>query len=155
MATRIPYRPNVAWLALVAAVLLGAVVRPATGQIAVVANKSVPVESLDKHELLRLFAGDIEYWDNGEAVVIVDLSAKGEVRDSFYAYLGKTSSRMRSIWLKRKLTGEGELPRTMDSEEALLDAIASTHGAIGFASLPRVAQHPDVKVLIDSIPVQQ
>ncbi len=127
--------------------------RAAMAQISVVANKSVPVDTLAQAELYQLFAGDREYWNSEMRVVIVDLAQKGDVRDSFYVFLGKTSSRMRSIWLKRKLTGEGELPISVDSEDLLLKTVAETPGAIGFLSDASVNGDEDVKVLMRTIPI--
>ena len=101
--------------------------------------------------MLQLFSGTTEYWPDGVPVMIVDLAARGRVREAFYAYLGKTSSRMRSIWLKRKLTGEGELPESVESEEELIEKVASTPGAIGFVSSRRAQNHPGVKLLIVGI----
>ncbi|MDZ4700656.1 MAG: hypothetical protein SH809_13185 [Rhodothermales bacterium] len=128
---------------------------PAFGQVVVVAHASVPADSISKNELLRLFSGDIEHWADGSPVIVVDLAEKGAVRDSFYAYLGKTSSRMRSVWLKRKLTGEGELPHSIESQEELIDVISQTAGAIGFVSRELTNGHPEIKVLIDSIPMTE
>ncbi len=131
------------------------VTAPAFGQVAVVAHASVPADSINKSDLLRMFSGDIEHWEDGSPVVVVDLAEKGAVRDSFYAYLGKTSSRMRSVWLKRKLTGEGELPRSIESQEELIAVISQTVGAIGFVSREFTNGHPEIKVLIDSIPMTE
>ncbi len=122
-------------------------------QISVVANKSVPVDTLGQAELYQLFAGDREYWNTEMRVVIVDLAQKGDVRDSFYDFLGKTSSRMRSIWLKRKLTGKGELPISVENETLLLKTVAETPGAIGFLSDSSVNSEEDIKVLMRTIPI--
>jgi len=134
--------------------MLSGIIAPSVAaQISVVAHKSVPVESIAQTDLYQLFAGDKEYWDGDTPVVIVDLAQKGELRDSFYNYLGKTSSRMRSIWLKRKLTGEGELPISVESENLLVETVADTQGAIGFVSDTYAAEHEEVKVLISGIPL--
>ena len=128
-------------------------VSPAHSQVTVIAHQSVPVDSLNKKELLQLFSGTKDQWNDGHPVIIMDLSINGTIRDSFYAYLGKTSSRMRSIWLKRKLTGEGELPQSIGSEQELLELVASTQGAIGFVSADLVLNYDQVKVLISQIPI--
>lgn len=143
------------WLAASFAVCLSFVVLPASGQISVIAHDSVPVDSLNKKELLQLFSGDRDYWDDDLPVVIMDLSVNGAIRDSFYSFLGKTSSRMRSIWLKRKLTGEGDLPLSIDSEEELLLKVASTQGAIGFVSADIAKNTAEIKILISDIPFVQ
>ena len=125
----------------------------AMGQVSVIAHGSVPVDTLDKKELLQIFNGTQDHWKDGRPVVIMDLSVNGTIRESFYAYLGKTSSRMRSIWLKRKLTGEGELPQSINSEQELIEKVASTQGAIGFISTELTKDLSQVKVLISQIPL--
>jgi len=123
-------------------------VTTATAQVAVVAHKDVPVESISKDQLLDFYIGDIQAWPSSELEIIVcDLREKGDVKDGFYDYLGKSSSRMRSIWLKRKLAGEGNPPLFFPSEEELLEHITNTPGAIGFVHLTKVTDN--VKILIE------
>ena len=125
-----------------------------TDQLVVIAHTSVPIDSLEKGELLRLFSGDLEYWDSGDPVVIADLSKKGRVRESFYEYIGKTSSRMRSLWLRRKLSGEGELPEFFESEDDLLEMVLNTPGAIGYLRAETIMNvSEELKVLISGIPL--
>ncbi len=117
-----------------------------SAQVAVVANKSVPVDSLAKSELLDLYTGDTSVWSDGEAVVIFDLKEKGETRKLFYKFLGMASSRIKSVWLKRMLSGEADPPQALKTEEELLQKIAATPGAIGFLSQSK--QSSDVKTLL-------
>ena len=118
----------------------------ALGQVAVVAHKSVPVDSLAKSELLDLYTGDTSVWSDGAAVVIFDLKEKGETREVFYKFLGMASSRIKSIWLKRMLSGEADPPEALKTEEELLKKVAATPGAIGFLSQSK--QSSDVKTLL-------
>ncbi len=129
-------------------VVLLCCVTTATAQVAVVAHKDVPIESISKDQLLDFYIGDIQAWPSSELeIVVCDLREKGDVKDGFYQYLGKSSSRMRSIWLKRKLAGEGNPPLFFQSEEALLQHVIDTPGAIGFVHLSKVTG--TVKVLIE------
>jgi len=104
----------------------------ASSQVVVVAHKSVPVDSLSKSELLNLYTGETSVWDDGEPVVIFDLKEKGSTRKTFYDFLGMASSRIKSIWLKRMLSGESDPPVALKSEDEVLQKISSTTGAIGF-----------------------
>lgn len=70
-------------------------------QVAVIANKNVPVEEVKDIQLLDYYAGDIRTWADGTPIKVFDLKPKGEVRDLFFHFLGKTSSRMKSIWMKK------------------------------------------------------
>lgn len=106
--------------------------------VAVIAHPTVPVETVSRAELLDMYTGDIREWDNGEPIALFDLKLKNEVRASFYLFLGKSSSRMKSIWMKNMLSGEGRPPETAETEEELLNRVASTPGSIGYvrAALP-------------------
>ena len=115
-------------------------------QVAVIAHKSVPVDTIKKTELLDFYTGDIKKWMNGDKVIVNDLKPKGEVKKIFYKFLGKTPSRMKSIWLKNMLSGEGDPPEALKSEEEMLQKIAATPGAIGFLSHTKVDNN--VKTLI-------
>ncbi len=115
-------------------------------QVAVIAHKSVPVDTIKKTELLDFYTGDIKKWMNGDKVIVNDLKPKGEVKKIFYKFLGKTPSRMKSIWLKKMLSGEGDPPEALKSEEEMLQKIAATPGAIGFLSHTKVDNN--VKTLI-------
>ena len=120
----------------------------ASAQVAVIAHKDVPTDSITKDDLLNYYLGDVQSWGDDLDVVVFDLKARGPVRDTFYEYLGKTSSRMRSIWLKRKLSGEGDPPESFETEGELLERVASTPGAIGFVQKSNVNDDM-VKVLVE------
>ena len=118
----------------------------ALGQVAVVAHKSVPVDSVSKSELLDLYTGETSIWRDGEPVVVFDLKENGKTRKTFYKFLGMASSRIKSIWLKRMLSGEADPPESLKSEEELLRKISTTQGAIGF--LDRSKTNGTVKILM-------
>ena len=118
----------------------------ASGQVVVIANKSVPVNTLEKTDLLDFYTGDVRKWSDEQQVVVLDLKSKSEVKEIFYKFIGKSSSRMKSVWLKKMLLGEGDPPVSMNSEEDLLNKVASTPGAIGYISQATVSE--EVKILI-------
>lgn len=119
----------------------------ARAQVAVIANSEVPVDTLAQHELLDFYSGDRREWSDRTPVVLLDLKEKGGIRDIFYAYLGKPVSRMKSIWLRNKLSGEGDPPLTLEDEAAVLEKVQQTPGAIGFIS----SEHADTTVKILAI----
>jgi ABC-type phosphate transport system substrate-binding protein len=125
--------------------LLCFVVANSKAQVAVIANKSVPLESISETKLLDIYSGEIKWWDNGDPVVVFDLAEKTEVKSEFYNFIGKSTSRMKSIWLKKMLSGEGEPPEALKSEDEMLKFVVETIGAIGFISINKVV--PEVKVL--------
>jgi len=119
--------------------------RASSAEVAVIANPSVPVDHISSTELLDLYAGDIKEWGNGAPIVVLDLKPKSTIKDAFYAYLGKSSSRMKSIWMKNMLSGEGQPPKAEPTERDILEVVAKTPGAIGYVNRDLVT--PDVRVL--------
>ena len=132
------------WLLTIICLLVWTATLPA--QVAVIAHKSVPIDQIDKARLLDLYLGEIKKWEDGQPVVLFDLKQKDEARKAFYKFLGKSSSRMKSIWIKNLLSGEGDPPESIKSQDDLLRRIASTAGAIGFIKKENVSD--DVKVLV-------
>lgn len=116
-------------------------------EVAVIAHPSVPVDTISQAQLLNYYTGDVQSWDNKMQVVVFDLKVRTPVRDTFYDFLGKTSSRMRSIWLKRKLSGEGDPPESFETEEEMVAHVARTQGAVGFVSVSFVSDA--VKILTE------
>ena len=114
-------------------------------QVSVIANKSVPVDQINSSKLFDMYSGDMKWWDNGEPVVVFDIDPNSEIKTAFYEFLGKSTSRMKSIWLKNLLSGEGDPPEAVKSEEEMLKKVISTRGAIGFVRTSEV--NDKVKVL--------
>lgn len=115
-------------------------------QVAVIAHKSVPLDEIDKSELLDIYTGDKSLWSDGKPVIIFDLKPKGDIRDTFYSFLEMSPTRIKTIWMKRMLSGDADPPEFLNSEEEMLQKVASTPGAIGFVSQSK--ENDDVKVLM-------
>jgi len=103
-----------------------------SGEVAVIAHPSVPVSKISRTQLIDIYVGDVREWDNGEPVVLLDLKPKSGVKDAFYDFIGKSSSRVKSIWMRHMLTGEAEPPEALDSQQEILDIVTATPGAIGY-----------------------
>jgi ABC-type phosphate transport system substrate-binding protein len=116
-------------------------------QVVVIANEDVPINTITKTELLDIYTLEIGLWDNGQDITIFDLKPKGEVKDTFYNYLDKSTSRMKSIWMKKMLSRGDDPPESLKSEEIILKKVSSTTGAIGFISKSKVNE--EVKILIE------
>ena len=110
-------------------------------QVAVIAHKSVPMDTIRKSELLDFYTSDIKKWNDEEPVIVFDFKPKGELKDIFYKYLGKSTSRMKSIWMKNLLSGEGNPPEALESENKMLEKVSTTPGSIGFISQSNVSDN--------------
>ncbi len=122
---------------------------PLTAQVAVIANSSCKMDSIDKNQLLDFYTGDIKKWQDNSKVIVLDLKPRLEIRDQFYDFIGKSSSRMKSIWLKKMLSGEGDPPQAMNSELEILKKVSETPGAIGYVSKDLVNNKVKVLAVIE------
>ena len=122
----------------------------AKAQVAVIANKSVKVENINKTELLDFYTGDVKKWEDGQKVYVFDLELKGKLKNDFYEFIGKSSSRMKSIWMKNMLSGDGDPPPAMKSESEMLKEVENTKGAIGFINYENVNKNVKVLKIIES-----
>ena len=116
------------------------------GDVVVIGNKNVPVDTLKKSELIDIYSQDLKNWKNGKSIVLFDLKPKTEVKNIFYDYLGKSTSRMKSIWMKKLLLGENVPPEALENAEEMLEKVSVTSGAIGFIEKNKV--NDQVKILL-------
>jgi len=121
-----------------------------SAQVAVISNKSVKAEKISKNEILDFYSGDVKKWEHGEPVVVFDLQERNKVKETFYEFLGKSPSRMKSIWMKKLLSGEGDPPQSLKSDEEMLKKVAETPGALGFVNNEKVNTKVKVLVVIES-----
>lgn len=120
-------------------------------QVAVIAHKSAPVDEISRSQVLDFYTRDVRTWENGQAVIVFDLKPKSAVKNSFYNFIGKTSSRMKSIWMKNLLSGEGDPPKAFVSEQEMLENVANTPGAIGFISEDMAGSEVKVVAIIELV----
>ena len=137
-------------MALLLALFSACAVRGA--EVAVIVHPEVASDSLSKQRLHDYYIGDIRSWSDGSPLVVVDLRHRGSVRQAFYKFLGKSPSRMKSIWMKNMLAGEGDPPEALESEEEVVKKVAATPGALGFVSVAKAGD--DVRTLI-VIPIKE
>lgn len=126
-----------------AGVLLGS---DAHAQVLVIANPSVNAVDVSKAELRDVFTGASSSF-RGAAQVTPVLLKQGPVNEVFLdLYVGKSDSAFRASWRSILFSGQGALPRTLDSDAAVVDYVAHTVGAIGY--IGRSSPHEGVKTLV-------
>jgi ABC-type phosphate transport system substrate-binding protein len=71
----------------------------------------------------------------GGSPVVPVLAKGGAAHDTFLRdYLGKTDSALNNYYRTLVFTGKGMMPKTLDSDSAVLEYVAKTKGAIGYVS---------------------
>ena len=109
----------------------------ALAEVLVIAHPDVPADTLRHHQLVDIYTRDLSFWDGDVRIVVCDLKRKGDTKRVFYAHLGKTTSQMKSIWMRKLLLGEGEPPEALEGEDEVLEFVARTPGAIGYVDASR------------------
>jgi len=110
---------------------LGSAVARAQNAV-VVANNSVKAAEVSSDELRDVFTGNKTSLKDGSHVMPVTLKG-GASHDAFLKqYVGKSDSAFRAGWRSLVFTGQAAMPKTFDTEAALLDYVAATPGAIGY-----------------------
>lgn len=119
---------------LVAAILCLFLGSASAEQLRVIANRSVPVASLDQQQIRNIYLGKMKVWANGMKVEFVTLG-KGDVRDAFLKnYVKKNNSTFGRYWKKKVFTGGGKAPVSFKKERDLVEFVETTRGAIGFVT---------------------
>jgi len=115
------------------------------GEMVVVANSSVPVDSLHRATVADIYLGNKTRWDNGDAIHVVML--KGGATHERFAQdtVGTTPVKLKNYWKKVVFTGTGTPPKIVRSEGDMVKAVANTSGAIGYVDSSTA--HGDVKVI--------
>jgi hypothetical protein len=113
--------------------------------VVLVANKSVKISEITNADLRAIFMGTKTRFADGSHAVPVTLKG-GPVHEVFLKnYMGEGPEEFRSRWRKVVFTGQGAMPKAFDSESALIEYVAATPGAVGYAS--RISSQDDVKRL--------
>jgi len=118
----------------------------APAQVLVIANPTVTPINISRAELRDIFTGASSSLRSGAQVTPV-LLKPGAVQDEFLnLYIGKSDSGFRAGWRSILFSGQGVMPRTLNSDAEVVDYVTHTPGAIGY--IANVTPHPGVKILV-------
>ncbi len=114
--------------------------------VVLVANKSVQITEIRDADLRAIFTGQKTRFADGSHAVPVTLKG-GPAHEVFLRnHVGESPDEFRAQWRKVVFTGQGAMPKTFDSETAVIEYVAATPGAIGYVS--RISPQENVKSLI-------
>lgn len=101
----------------------------------VLLNPQIDTSALDSAYLNQIFAMQIRKWPNGTAIQVYILPSESEIHRTFVVDRLKIQAhQLDRIWNRMLFTGTGKAPTVVQSEEAMLDIVRSTPGAIGYVS---------------------
>ncbi|MDF3065123.1 MAG: hypothetical protein K0R38_724 [Polyangiaceae bacterium] len=107
--------------------------------LAVIVNKSNSVSVLSQNELRPIFQTTKKNWDSGQEAIPINLLEDNPLRADFdQAVLGLDPERVARYWTDRKVRGGARPPVRMPTSSAVLKAVASKPGAVGYVRLSEV-----------------
>jgi ABC-type phosphate transport system substrate-binding protein len=114
-------------------------------QAIVIANPGVKSADVSKGDLRDVFTGASTSLKDGSRVTPVLLKQGGAHDEFLAAYIGKNDTTFRASWRSLVFSGQATMPKSLDSEAAVVDYVAHNPGAIGYIS--KATPHDGVKVL--------
>jgi ABC-type phosphate transport system substrate-binding protein len=117
----------------------------ARAQTMVIANPSVKSADVSKSDLRDVFTGASSSLKDGSHVTPVLLKQGGAHDDFLAAYIGKNDTAFRASWRSLVFSGQATMPKSLDSEAAVVEYVAHNPGAIGY--IGKATPHEGVKVL--------
>jgi hypothetical protein len=107
-------------------------ISPATYSAQIIANANVTV--LTQSQLRRIFSMRQRYWSDKQKIVVFVLPSAHPLHQRFSKKdLGIFPYKLDRIWAKLTYSGLGTAPIVVQSRQALINAVMSTAGAIGYA----------------------
>lgn len=117
----------------------------ALAEISVIVNPGNG-STITTQDIPRMFLGKLKRFTNGQAVVALNNKASGGVQANFdKQVLKKSPAQIKAYWSKQLFTGKGKPPKTLGSDQEVLQFVASTPNAIGYVNAANV--NDSVKVV--------
>jgi ABC-type phosphate transport system substrate-binding protein len=125
--------------ALAFAAALAALPALATGagaeRLRLVVHPSVPVRTLPREAVARLFLGKAQEWSDGTRVRPVDQRDRSAIREAFAReVLRRSTAAVKAHWQQLVFSGRGVPPPEAPSDAAVLAHVRAHPGAIGYVS---------------------
>ncbi|WP_239496124.1 hypothetical protein [Salinicola peritrichatus] len=121
------------WLLLAAAVLCSLSSHGDDSTVLVITNPTVNQASLPLETVRAIFAMRQRTLPGGQAVHVFVLSDNNPIHEDFSKrILGVYPHQLRLAWDRAVFSGTGQAPNEVADETAMLEAVASTPGGIGY-----------------------
>lgn len=114
----------------------------------VIANVQVETKQLSKTTARSIFAMRVHQWPDGKPIKVFVLQDQNPTHNEFCkSILGMFPYQLRRIWDRQVFSGTGAAPVVVNSEQEMLNAVASTEGAIGYISLDNADTHEGIQMI--------
>lgn len=115
-------------------------------EIAVITNPQLPVTSMSREEIYRIYLGKTKFLPSGVKITPVDQRPGASARAQFYAnVIRKSETEMKSYWSRVIFTGQGQPPVQESDDQAVKEYVAKNPNALGY--IDRSAVDDSVKIV--------
>lgn len=123
-------------------------------RVIVVAHPSVATSRLSESALRAIFGMRLRSWPDGSTIRVFVMPDQAPLHGLFSkTILGVFPHQIRRSWDRLVFSGAGQAPTEVTSEDAMLDSVATTPGAIGY--LREGNADPRVRVVaVEELPVE-
>jgi phosphate transport system substrate-binding protein len=120
--------------------------------LAILVNRSNPVENLSFAELRKVFLGEQNHWSDGHRVTVVMLESGKPERQVVLSLIYKMDDKdFTAYFLRHVFTGDVHAaPTTLTTPAEVLKFVSNVQGAIGYLRTPAVDESVKV-VRVDSV----
>ena len=105
----------------------------AQADIVVIANKLLPVTTMSRDEVSRIYLGKTKFLPNGDKIVPIDQKQGTTSRSQFYGnILQKSETEIKSYWSRVTFSGQGNPPLQQDDDVAVKNLVAEDANCLGY-----------------------
>ena len=134
-------RRHVSLLSLLLSILLIATAagQTAVDDVVIIVNPSVRQTELSRNTLQAIFGMRMRVWPDGQPIRVIVLADEDPLHSRFCkSVLHVFAHQMRHAWDRGVFSGTSQAPIVAQSERELVELVASTPGAIGYATASSV-----------------
>jgi len=117
----------------------------AQAQVVIIVNNSVRDASASKADIRDVFTGASSNLKSGSHVTPILLKGGSAHVEFLVLFIGRSDAYFQTIWRSLVFSGQSSMPRSVDSEKAVVEYVETTPGAIGY--ILKTTPHEGVKTL--------
>jgi ABC-type phosphate transport system substrate-binding protein len=117
------------------ALMIGCSAGLVSAEVKIIANTSVAETTLSARNVEDIFLGKTVQWPDNAVIRVVTVKDPKIHRAFLDQYLKKSESQWNAYWKRLVFTGTGTLPEQAETQQALLEYVAKTKGAVGYMEM--------------------
>lgn len=111
------------------------------GDLVPVVNQQVKQNTISQHGLSAIFKMRLHKWKDNSSITVYVLADDSPLHQTFCKkILNVFPHQMRRFWDRLVFSGSGQAPVTLQTENEMLEMLATTPGAIGYLRADRIVE---------------